>query len=166
MKIAIVGAEEAKFTEETQRRAKACIQGIICKGAGIAMGESYRPKSETITIVSGHCHLGGIDIWAEHIGMELGCQLEIYPPKKLTWDGGYRDRNIQIAKACDEIHNIVVTEYHPKYVGMRFKSCYHCLKRGNSTLLQPPESHVKSGGCWTAWLAAENFHKPAFWHII
>ena len=38
---------------------------------------------------------------------------------------------------------ITVKELPINYRGMRFpQGCYHCKT--------PPESHVKSGGCWTA----------------
>lgn len=167
MKIAIVGHEGGKFTLDTRLRAEAIIQEIICNAAGIELGEAYQPKAKNVTVVSGHCHLGGIDIWAENIGMFLGTGLEIYPPAKLEWSGGYRERNIQIAKNCDVIHNIVVAEYPPDYKGMRFEYCYHCRKRVESvTGWHGQGPHIKSGGCWTAWLAHEKFGKPAYWHII
>ena len=151
MKIAIVGHEAAKFTLEMAQKANDIIAGLI--------GHLMDPDD---FVVSGHCHLGGIDIWAEEMATQLGIGKMIFPPAKLEWSGGYRERNIQIAKACDVIHNIVVAEYPPNYKGMVFKGCYHCVKRPNRS----HGEHIKSGGCWTAWLAHEKFGKPAYWHII
>lgn len=141
MKIAIVGHEGAKFTEEAKARALVVISSLL-------------EPADTI-LVSGHCHLGGIDIWAEEIADALKRPKLIFPPKRLQWSGGFRERNIQIATACDVIHNIVVDRLPVSYKGMRFTSCYHC----------DTKDHVKSGGCWTA-LYAQRHGKPATWHTI
>ena len=126
MNIGIVGHEAAKFTPETEATAKAIIRSLL---------------SEPLSVcVSGHCHLGGVDIWAEEIADELGRPKIIHVPKTLQWEGGFKQRNLAIAKDSDEVHCIVVTTLPDTYAGMRFNSCYHC-RTGD---------HVKSGGCWTA----------------
>ncbi len=129
MRIGIVGHEAAKFTPETQVRARQIIRDILSEPDAV--------------LVSGHCHLGGIDIWAEEEAAALGFtpdRLLIFPPKTLQWEGGYKQRNLQIAQSSDVVHCLVVKELPATYQGMRFTSCYHC----HTT------SHVKSGGCWTA----------------
>lgn len=142
MIIGIVGSEAKKFTPETEHAAKQLIRKLIAD-----------PNVTGVT--SGHCHLGGIDIWAEEIAKELRLDLYIYPPKNLNWSTGYKPRNIQIAKTCNELHNITVKHLPPNYQGMKFDSCYHC-----STT-----AHQKSGGCWTAKYA-QKIGKPAYWHVI
>src|ERR1700693_1404083 len=103
MIVGIVGSEGAKFTLETEAQAKAIIREILTKDG--VTGYS-----------SGHCHLGGIDIWTEEIGenlhypaiMEIKLLPFIFPPKNFTWATGFKPRNIQIAKASDELHCITV----------------------------------------------------------
>jgi len=142
MNIGIVGAEAAKFTPTTEAAAIEIIKSLCTPGS---------------TIVSGRCHLGGIDVWAENIAIQLQLSTQIFPPKELNWARGYKPRNLQIARASDQVHVIVVETLPPDYYGMRFKSCYHCgAKRW---------AHVKSGACWTA-IQAQRMGKPAFWHII
>ena len=157
MNIGIVGSEAAKFTEETQRLAEAEIQDIICNAAGLVLGETYRPKTEAITVVSGHCHLGGVDIFAEEVAAFVGANKAIFPPKNQRWEpDGYKARNIQIATYSDIVYVITVKELPATYKGMRFKGCYHCEKRlqfsptdhlrlHNATGWDMP--HVKSGAC-------------------
>jgi hypothetical protein len=142
LRIGIVGHEGAKFTPAGEAEAREFIRKLLT-------------SSVSVKLVSGACHLGGIDIWAEEEADALGVPKEIYPPKRRSWYGGYRARNIQIAKASDEVHVIVVKTLAPSYSGMRFDSCYHCKKT----------SHVKSGGCWTGWYAM-GLGKPAWWKEI
>ena len=122
MKIGIVGAEAAKFTPAGEQRARAIIYDLLAP--------------EGTTLVSGHCHLGGIDIWAEEIATTLGRSMEIFPPKNLRWHDGYKPRNLQIAKASHEVHCITV-DMLPE--GTKSVYCYHCNR----------SDHIKSGGCWT-----------------
>lgn len=134
MNIGIVGHEAAKFTTLGEHRARAIIRELLSVPDAV--------------LVSGHCHLGGIDIWAEEEYLSLGNpkdRMMIYPPRKLTWEGGYKQRNLLIAKHSAIVHCLVVTSLPSTYTGMRFKSCYHCNV----------ETHVKSGGCWTAKRAPE-----------
>lgn len=123
--LGIVGAEEAKFTKQGAASAKAHILRVI---------RGYRAT----LVVSGGCHLGGIDIWATEIASNLGIASLEYLPKAQSWQY-YKARNIQIARKCNVLVNYVVSRLPNEYTGMRFPLCYHC----NSTM------HVKSGGCWT-----------------
>lgn len=146
MNIGIVGHEAAKFTNTTRATAREVIRRLI--------------DFHGVTVVSGHCHLGGIDIWAEEEADQLGKETLIFPPKELNWANGFKARNIQIAKASDIVHVILVRELPPDYRGMRFKKCYHC--DGDKTMLD----HVKSGGCWTGRYAKNTLHKPVRFHVI
>jgi hypothetical protein len=107
------------------------------------------------TLVSGGCHLGGIDIWAEEIAGRLGLKKIIHLPRALRWDIGFKPRNLAIVRDSDIVHNIVVAEYPAHFQGMRFPACYHCNT----------DKHIKSGGCWTA-KRAQKLGKLAVWHVI
>lgn len=151
MKIGIVGSEGAKFTKLGEERAKEAITALIMKAI------EYDGKAPTI--VSGECHLGGIDIWAKEIAKDSSLPYEGYPPREHTWSGGYKPRNLQIAHNSDKVYCITVDKLPPDYKGMTFKVCYHCQKAGRDT------NHIKSGGCWTA-LQALKKGKQAEWIVI
>lgn len=136
MRVGIVGHEAKKFTPETEEKAREIIRSLLLPGD---------------ILVSGGCHLGGIDIWAEEEADKLGLGKMIFLPKTQSWEGGYRERNLMIASESHIVHVIVVAEYPSTYKGMRFKTCYHC---GTS-------AHIKSGGCWTAKRC-----KESKWHVI
>lgn len=152
--IAIVGAEEAKFTPLGRELALQEIDSIISNAV-----QTYNK----VVIVSGHCHLGGIDIWAEEVASQYShagndVDLMVFPPKLNRWDGegGYKWRNMLIATSCNVIHNITVDHLPKDFQGMKFSQCYHCARRE-----MPDTNHVKSGGCWTMYAAAD-LGKP--WH--
>lgn len=135
MRLGIVGHAAEKFTPETEDLAKtAIIKAISRHGA--------------TCVVSGRSPMGGVDVWAEQIAQAYGIDTDIYPPTHNSWGavGGFKDRNLKIARNSDLVLCIVVKELPPDFKGMRFNGgCYHCKKSN-------PE-HVKSGGCWTAWRA-------------
>jgi hypothetical protein len=142
MKLGIVGHAAEKFTPATEATARAAIRDAI---------RTLGAK----TVVSGHSPMGGVDIWAEEIGLEEGCNLLIHAPKTFGWSGkdGYKSRNLAIARDSDLVLVVVVRELPQGFTGMKFDRCYHCHNR------VPP--HVKSGGCWTAWQA-----KRHLWRIV
>jgi len=142
MVIGIVGAEAAKFTEAGEEQAREIIHALL-KDPAVSL------------MVSGGCHLGGADIYAEEEAELLGIPMRIHKPKRLSWDTGYKERNMRIAEDADIVHNIIVDVLPSDFGGMTFKKCYHC----NTT------AHVKSGGCWTAKYA-QRLGKPAEWHLI
>lgn len=144
MIVGIVGHEGKKFTLETKAKAMDVIESII-----------VRPEVTGVT--SGHCHLGGIDIWAEEIAKKHGKYDPslVFPPASRSWEHGFKPRNIKIAETSDECHCIVVKEYPDTYTGMRFKMCYHCKS----------DEHLKSGGCWTVHYAMK-LGKKGIWHVI
>lgn len=123
MRIGIVGSEASKFTPETQEQARAAIRSLLNPGD---------------IVVSGKCHLGGIDIWAVEEAKKLGLETVEYPPKYHGWPA-YRERNLRIVEDSDKVVCITLSKLPDAYKGMRFEKCYHC---GTDT-------HVKSGGCWT-----------------
>lgn len=139
MKIGIVGHEARKFDTRTIVLAQHEISEIL--------------KSASV-LVSGGCHLGGIDIWAEEEADRMGIEKRIFLPKTRQWSG-YRARNIQIAEESDVVYCIVVDKYPEDYNGMKFSHCYHCRT----------DKHIKSGGCWTARYA-QGLGKQAIWRVI
>jgi len=147
--IGIVGHGKNKFTSKSEDTAKRLIKKILTDGL-VTHGN--------ITLCSGHSPVGGIDIWAEEIAIEMEIPIDIKSPKTFTWNGnyGYKERNIDIANTSDEVHCILVSTYPPGYKGMKFKSCYHCDKHQEKI-----PTHVKSGGCWTTWRS-----KNPIFHVI
>ena len=126
MIVGIVGNEAAKFTALGENRACMAILDLL--------------SGPTVTeVVSGACHLGGVDKWAAELGEFLGLKVTEFPPKSLSWEDGYKPRNLQIANRSTAVYCIVVDQLPGNYTGMRFQSCYHCGKN----------DHIKSGGCWT-----------------
>lgn len=142
MKLGIIGSEGAKFTDVTEAAARLLIDKLVS-------------PDEVREVISGACHLGGIDVWAIEVAKALGCSTREFPPKSLSWPH-YRARNIQIAEASDVIHVITLAELPPGWTGMRFDGCYHCKTR----------DHVKSGACWTARYAERTFGHAGCWHVI
>lgn len=149
MKIGIVGSEEAKFTFKGKLAAQDAITQILL-------------DDKATHVVSGHCHLGGIDIWAEDAAEDLGLVPLIFPPAEHSWSGGYKPRNLQIARNSDIIYCITVDKLPPNYDGMKFPGgCYHCLKGLNG--FKGP--HIKSGGCWTV-LQGIKMGKIGKWIVV
>jgi len=142
MVIGIVGSEAIKFTLETEAKAKEIIRSLLT-APGVT------------GVSSGACHLGGIDVWAEEIGKELGLELFIHPPKVHNWEQGYKPRNLAIVRDSDEVHCITLKELPASYIGMKFPMCYHCKSK----------DHVKSGGCWTMHRAAKQGKPIKLWVI-
>lgn len=143
--VGIVGHEASKFTPTAEAEAKALITTLVGPGD---------------VVISGGCHLGGIDIWAEEFARTHGMGATIFKPDRLTWTldpplKGYKERNIRIAELSEIVHVIVVKTLPPSFQGMQHKLCYHC----HTT------SHVKSGGCWTGKYA-QGLGKPAIWWEI
>jgi hypothetical protein len=73
----------------------------------------------------------------------LGYDFHAFVPKINQWNPygeyGYKARNLDIARS-HIVFNIVPDDYPQDYNGMRFNKCYHCNTN----------THIKSGGCWTA----------------
>src|SRR5215467_4671509 len=140
--IGIVGAEAAKFTEAGEAAARKIIRELLS-------------VPRVVACVSGGCHLGGADIYAEEEAKRLGIPIRVHKPAQRSWNEGYKPRNILIAQDADVLYNFVVDVLPEGYRGMRFPGCYHC---GTT-------DHVKSGGCWTAKYAAQ-LGKEVYWTRI
>ena len=150
MNIGIVGHAQDKFTPETEKKARQLISDMLLY-LKLLGPDDY--------VVSGGCHLGGIDWWAEEIAKAMGIKTKIFKPDVRQWNPpnryGYKERNLDIARTSDILHIIVVESYPDGYKGQRFDECYHCNK----------DNHVKSGGCWTGW-EAKKLGKEVIWHIL
>jgi hypothetical protein len=135
MRIGIVGSEAAKFTPDTERQARAFIRALLEPG---------------VVVISGACHLGGVDSFAIEEAKAAGLEFREHKPRVLSWEDGYKPRNIRIAEDSDRVVCITVDRLPPTYTGMRFPLCYHCRTK----------DHVKSGGCWTVKYAQQVLGKP------
>ena len=124
MRWGIVGHEAEKFTAVTKALAYQRIRALLSPGD---------------VVISGACPGGGIDRWSIDIAREMGLEAIEHAPRDLSWEGGFKPRNILVAQDCEECVCIVVRELPPSYQGDRHEYCYHCHTKG----------HVKSGGCWT-----------------
>lgn len=140
MRIGIVGSEQAKFNLVTELIARDLVFKLV---------------ADADLVISGECHLGGIDIYAKECALALEIPYQGFPPKKLAWEGGYKQRNVQIASNSDVVHCITVEKLPTNYSGMTFKRCYHC----------DSDDHIKSGGCWTA-IKAKKLGREAWLHVI
>lgn len=120
----IVGSESLKFDERTERLARQVIKDLCVLADHV---------------VSGACHLGGIDVWAIEEAKALNLRATEFPSKTHSWEDGYKPRNIQIAEAADRVVCITLRKFPQGYSGPRFPFCYHCKTA----------EHIKSGGCWT-----------------
>jgi len=138
--IGIVGSEAAKFTPETELIAREGIRNLL---------DRYD------RVISGACHLGGIDIWAVEEAIKKNIPYIEYPPHVRNWEG-YKRRNIQIAETSNVVVCITIKELPPGYRVKGFeKYCYHCKT----------DQHIKSGGCWTTKYA-RSLGKNAFTAVI
>jgi hypothetical protein len=137
MILGIVGSEAAKFTPKTEALAKAMIKAAIC-------------ASGATTVVSGECHLGGIDTWSKEIALEFGLKYIGCPPAFKTWQS-FKRRNIEIAERSDRVVCITIRTLPPEFKAGGWEHyCYHCKT----------DQHIKSGGCWTVKYAREKLGKP------
>lgn len=151
MRLGIVGSEGSKFTPESEKAARAAVRELI---------ELEKPD----VVVSGGCHLGGIDIWAVEEARALGIATIEHKPIFLQWaaDGGFRDRNLAIANDSDLVVCISVDRLPPGREPDPWNRgpCYHC--RAGKGCDKP---HIKSGGCWTV-IAASRMGKRTGWVVL
>ena len=130
--LGIVGCEEAKFTEKGHLSAVYTIQRLL---------DIHCPAR----VVSGGCHLGGVDKWAIREAKRWEIETHEFLPKTQNWTG-YKARNILIAEASDIVVCLSVDVLPDGFkAGGWEKYCYHCKT----------DSHIKSGGCWTVKKAKE-----------
>lgn len=169
-KVAIVGGEESKWTRTQKQGAIQRIRKIFCRYGNPYWGQDgilwwdWSP----ITLLSGHCPRGGVDIWAEEEALACEIKTEIYAPEVRQWfdkrlpDGdkliGYRSRNILIASACDVLFDIepgcvvchgdgryeAVMHSEPGKEEYKIVRCRRCNGLG----------YIRSGGTWTLEFAS------------
>ena len=106
--VGIVGSEGLYWTK--------CQRDLATLKITEILGEYTTP-----ILVSGGCHKGGIDIWAEDVARTLKINKYIFKPQVFQWssintlDGktlqGYKDRNIKIAEKSDIVYSI-----EPEYI--------------------------------------------------
>lgn len=107
--VGIVGSEQAKFTQVTEEATRKVIR--------LFLGASKK-------VVSGKCHLGGVDLYAKEEAEKRGVEYVGFPPACHAWEGGYKQRNLEIARAADVCVCISVDRLPAAYKGMRFDTCY------------------------------------------
>jgi len=154
MKLGVVGPQEDKWTEETKDKAIIEINRIFYDNADTVYDKygCLEFNFDNITLVSGGCPKGGIDIWAEEVADQLKIKKNIIKPEINQWDDswdvcgcgdathdkklmGYKSRNIKIAEECNILYCIV-----PYVDGSK---CNH--HKGE----QDEIDHPNNGGCWT-----------------
>ena len=119
MKIAIVGSEEKYWTPEQREKVVRRIKKILYQPY-VIMGDKgfHETMIKPVTLISGGCPKGGVDIWAEIVADILGIPKDIKNPEINQWRDsmtidvnddeiklmGYKSRNILIAEECDVLY--------------------------------------------------------------
>lgn len=122
MKVAIIGTS-IDFTDNEERDVRQLIASVI---------KSLPIDTE---IISGGAK--GVDSIAIEVGNGLGYSTTVFFPTIKNWDG-FRERNIKVAKHCDELFCVTIPT--------RKQKCYHHPHE---------EDHEKTAGCWTLRKAKE-----------
>lgn len=116
VKIAIVGSELKEWTIHGRMMAIKKIYDII--DDHVEMDNMLGLHYEHITVISGGCPKGGVDIWTEAVVYSLMCQTSdqgpsmiIHVPQVNRWNDmngmiGYKSRNMKIAEDCDKLYLI------------------------------------------------------------
>ena len=120
MKVAIVGTSHAR-TENEERDIQQLIVNIL--------NDYDRDDDE---IISGGAK--GVDTMAIELASSRGFRFHTILPESEKWEGGYKERNLAIAKMCDILYCISIPIHD--------KPCYH-----HHVHIETP--HEKTAGCWT-----------------
>lgn len=129
-RIGIVGANGLRFTPQTEQTARRLIRELI------SVDDNYTSTLDEfslITVISGECHLGGVDRFAKEEALAARYRYVGHRPHVLRWEG-FRRRNLKIARESHLCVCITVAGT---------TTCRHCGTQ-----------HVQSGGCWTIKQAA------------
>ena len=118
MKVAIVGTTY-EFTKKEERDIQKLITDIL---------NDYNKYEDEI--ISGGAK--GVDTMALESASERGFLFCTILPESEKWEGGYKERNLKIAKMCDVLYCLTIPVHD--------KKCYHH---------NPPQNHQKTAGCWT-----------------
>jgi len=122
MKVAIVGTSH-EMTENEERDVQQFVASIL---------NDYNQKH---LIISGGAK--GVDSIAIEVARSMGFPTQTYHPTSEKWEGGYKERNMQIAIDCDELFCISIPTHDME--------CYHHEKGWS---MSTPD-HQKTAGCWT-----------------
>jgi len=121
MKIAIVGTSHA-LTENEKKGVQQLIANVL---------NDYNKDDDEI--ISGGAK--GVDIMAIELASSRGFLFRTILPELEKWEGGYKERNLKIAKMCDVLYCLTIPRKDKDEA-----KCYHH---------DPPEDHKKTAGCWT-----------------
>jgi hypothetical protein len=84
-----------------------CIVGSACaeKEDVLPIIERYIDKLKPAVIISGQCHLGGVDEYVEEEASFRGIPFDANPAKRRTWKGkgGFKERNERMALKCTHL---------------------------------------------------------------
>lgn len=119
MKVAIVGTSHA-LTRNEERDIQQLIENIL---------NDYNIDDDEI--ISGGAK--GVDTMAIELASSRGFLFHTILPESEKWEGGYKERNLKIAKMCDILYCISIPIHN--------KACYHHAH------IETP--HEKTAGCWT-----------------
>ena len=122
MKIGITGHRESKWKDK--QFARQVVFEVLSK------------FKKRITILgSGHCPLGGVDIWAEEFAKNNNIKLKLFPPyKNLPSPERYLKRNREMIEWCDYLIAFI-SKYHPKNKGGSWYTINYARKRNELVLL-------------------------------
>jgi len=96
IRIGIVGSDGRWWKNGDERRVKEIIRRIV---------RYYIRKYGEVEVVSGGCLLGGVDVWAEEVGRELGCKVTVFRARGRGWRW-FKERNDKIARYVDVLYCI------------------------------------------------------------
>ena len=134
MKVAIVGTSAKDLSVEQHSAISIRISQILA-----------RYTYDTIIISGG---AAGVDSVAIYLAKQFGFETLVYYPKIHKWEGGYMERNLEIANACDVLYCISVSTSEP--------DCYHHPEKMR---------HLKTAGCWTL-AEADKLEKQCYLEVI
>jgi len=113
-----------------------------------------------ITLVSGGCKYGGVDIWAEELALERDYETLIHEPNVERWfvPGmyGYKLRNIDIAKSLD-IGYCIEPIWKPEFI---YRGDDHVFQLGELPICR------RSGGIFTMNFAKDDLKKSVYLVVI
>ena len=103
-KIAIVGSREQYWAPEQRSKAVKEIKKALFKHMTY-LYDAYETveNRRSVTLISGACPYGGVDVWAEVIADLYDIPKIIFSPKENNWKS-YSERNLMIANECDIIY--------------------------------------------------------------
>ena len=104
IKIAIVGSREKYWKPEQRREVVKLIKSALFKHMSSFYGRHEMIQDTTsITLISGGCPYGGVDVWAEVVADLYDIKKEIFYPEQNRSESFF-DRNIKIARECEIIY--------------------------------------------------------------